>query len=112
MSEHTQEPDTANGTKIVKVSSVTNVKDLGESICKAYERTKATTINLRCMGASAVNQGIKGVIIANKNLIRLGVMATLVPFFEDQMEKDLDNPDKEKKVTLIVMRVSIKDITA
>lgn len=63
------------------VSSTTNVGKLAGSITSSYEANKRD-ISLRIIGAGALSQAIKGVIISNRFFIKQGLVAMVMPSFQ------------------------------
>ena len=70
---------------ILKVKSSSNVKGVAGCIVNCYENSDK--VELRCMGASSVNQMIKAVAIARSILAAKGVDIAIVPGFEDVEEE-------------------------
>lgn len=92
-----------NGDTLLRVSSSTNVGSLGGAI---YRNSKTLpsdkNIILRAVGAGAVNQAIKAVIMANRNLVREGKLAFIFPTF-----KEIESGTKTSlELTLHIKKVS------
>ena len=86
--------------KILKVGSATNVGKLAGAIVKVYEEDPKRHITLSGIGAGAVNQSVKAIIVANKQFIRFGIVATILPAFsEDTGKKD--------EITALIMRLKM-----
>lgn len=72
----------------LKVSSKSNPNSVGGAIAammKEYE-----TVNIQVVGAGALNQAMKGVIIARSFLIASGIDICIVPSFTSVDIEDID----------------------
>lgn len=65
--------------KILKVGSKTNSKSLGNVIASLIRDNKE--VSLLCVGAGAINQGIKGITIAKGDLAIYGIYPLVDPCF-------------------------------
>lgn len=65
----------------IKVSSKSNPSSLAGSIASSFKETD--TIELHSIGAGALNQSIKGIIIAKSFFAPLGKELIVNPSFED-----------------------------
>ena len=80
----TENKDTVS---IMKTSSGTDSKKLASSIIAHHQANKdCTTITIRAIGAAAVNQALKAVIISNRHFSRKGQMLSVIPAFHDLEE--------------------------
>ena len=81
-----------NETEIIKVRSVTDVRQLSGSIINSYTKNQAKIessnnevkeipIILRTIGAGALNQAVKGAISSNAYFGKLGQKVALIPSF-------------------------------
>ena len=91
--------DEKKEVRILKVKSSSNVQSLAGCIAGCY--TNGEDIELRAIGASAVNQMIKAFIVARGYIAAKGKDIALVPGFGNLVEDD-------KERTMI--RASIKTI--
>lgn len=69
---------------VLRIKASSSVKGVAGCIVNCYEESH--TIELRCMGASAVNQMVKSVAIARSILAAKGVDIAIIPGFEDVTE--------------------------
>ena len=74
------------GEKELRCKASTDANKLAYSIFSAYQDNSETTIRIRVVGAGALNQAMKGIIISNKYLIKKGVIADVRPSFFDTPE--------------------------
>lgn len=72
-----------NNDKLIKVASSTDANKLAGSIFSVYQENPETQIFLRCIGAGAINQAIKAVIISNKFFAKKGFVVGTQPSFKD-----------------------------
>lgn len=91
---------------LLRVSSTTNVGKLAGSIYASYKENETAIIIMRTIGAGALNQGIKGVILANKQFSKIGLAATCLPYFKS-FESDGENG---RDMTAIEMILKIKRV--
>ena len=68
---------------VLKASSTTNVGKLAGAIVASYEKEENPDILIRSVGAGAVNQATKATIIANRQLIKKGLIAYILPSFSN-----------------------------
>ena len=69
--------------RLLKVGSGTNVAKLASSIFSAYQEKPDSEIKVRVIGAGALNQAIKGIIISNKQFVKNGKIALILPSFQN-----------------------------
>lgn len=67
--------------RVLKVATSTNVGKLASSIFAAWQDKPDQVIAIRGVGAGAINQALKSVIVANRQFIRLGCVAYMMPAF-------------------------------
>jgi len=73
--------------QMLRASSGTDAKKLASSIVAHYQNHQdCRSVVIRAIGASAVNQAIKAVIIANKYFVRKGQVLSIIPGFNDLEE--------------------------
>lgn len=77
----TQE-STTRGPAPLRVSKTTNPKDLAGLIMEGF-RGGATRVDLRAIGAAAINQAVKAVAIARGLAAPAGLDLVAIPSFED-----------------------------
>lgn len=76
--------DNTDKKEIIRAKSSTDAKKLASSIVAHYQNNKdCTSIIIRAIGAAAVNQSIKAIIIANKHFVRKGQVLSVIPGFND-----------------------------
>lgn len=75
--------------QLLRASSSTDSKKLASSIITHYESNAETPIVVRSIGAGALNQAVKAVIIANKFFVRIGIVLHLAPAFQDIPGEDI-----------------------
>lgn len=97
--------DTNGETKLLKVSSTTAGNKLASSIHTAYAEDPSRPIKVRVIGAGALNQAIKGVIISNKQFVREGLIASALPSFSSFYDEARD-----KEITAIMLTLKINNI--
>ncbi len=66
---------------IFKVASDTNTHKIGSAISQAFLKDK--NLEIHAVGAGAVNQAVKGLVIARGFLASSGVGLAVQPFFKD-----------------------------
>lgn len=74
---------TTENDVVLKVSSTTNVGKLAGAIVASFEKDNDAEILVRSIGAGAVNQAVKSTIIANRQLVKKGCIALILPSFSD-----------------------------
>lgn len=87
-----------NGIKIMRVSKTTNPKSLASAIARELQNSKE--IIIRAVGLPAVNQSVKGIIIANSFVgqrgkyisVRLGFSNVPIKG-EDELNKEITSID-------------------
>lgn len=67
--------------RLLRVGAGTNVAKLASSIFSAYTENPEYDLKLRVIGAGALNQAIKGIIISNKQFVKNGKIALILPSF-------------------------------
>lgn len=87
---------------ILKTKANTNVKKLASSITLALENDNK--VEIRCIGASSVNQAIKATIIARSMTIVKGYDLHIVPCFEDVAVEGKEE-DHRTLVNIVVKKV-------
>jgi len=76
------DPIIENGVIILRASSSANIKKLASAIYAVFtSKEYHQGVQLRALGASAVNQAFKSVIIARRDLAPLGYDLKIRPFF-------------------------------
>lgn len=70
-------------SKLIKVSSQTDIMRLCSSITSVHSENSKQHIIIRSVGAGALNQAIKGVILSNRHFAKIGLKASLTPYFKD-----------------------------
>lgn len=69
--------------KEIRCKSSTDPNKLGASIYSIYQEDPDRVIHLRVVGAGALNQAIKGVIISNTFFSKKGLVSDVRPSFTD-----------------------------
>jgi len=87
-------------TKLIMVKSSTNVRKLADSIFASHEEDSDAIIAIRVIGAGALNQAVKGVILSNKQFVKNGNVASVLPSFRMS-----DNDLTSIELKLIVNRI-------
>lgn len=87
---------------IVRVCTDTNVTKLAASIFHFYKDAPDTPITLLSVGPSAVNQAVKGLIIANKTFVKSGKIASFLPSFRYIGDA--------KEITAVAMTVKVNSL--
>lgn len=67
----------------LRCKSSTDAKRLSGSIHGMWKKEPHTPIVIRVIGAGALNQAIKGVILANKFFIKTGIVLAVQPTFHN-----------------------------
>lgn len=67
---------------VLKVSSKSNPNSLAGAIVASLREEKQAKVELKCVGAGAVNQGIKAVAIARGFVSAVGKELYVVPCFD------------------------------
>lgn len=93
---------------VMMVSGHTSVKKLAGSIAKGL--MNGENMKLRAIGASALNQLIKGCIVARGFLVQRGFEISFVPKFVSITVSDEESKDKQKEITSIEFNVEMKEI--
>ena len=68
---------------VLRASRTTNVGKLAGAIVASFEKGKYPEILVRSIGAGAVNQAVKSTIIANRQFVKKGYIAMILPSFSD-----------------------------
>lgn len=96
-----------NDEVLLKVGSSTTPGSLAATINLRYEENPNVKINLRGMGAGALNQATKAVIVASKRLASKGIYISLVPCF---VEIEVKTSKGLEKRTTIAQRLTFNKI--
>lgn len=88
--------------KLIKVGSATDIIKLCSSITASYEENKDVPIVIRSVGAGALNQAVKGVILSNRYFSKIGYKASLTPYF-----RDLPTQEGQQKISAIEMSLTL-----
>ena len=86
-------------SKILRVSGGSPVKETAGSIVKSYE--EGSEVEIRAIGASAVNQAVKALATARSILAQKGLDASFRVGYGEQIIND------EKK-TIMIFRVEVR----
>ena len=89
--------ENAETEKVLRCKASTDANKLAGSIYSAYQGNQDGNIYLRVIGAGALNQAVKGVIISQKFFAKKGLFVSLLPSFQDT----------DKEMTAISMRLII-----
>lgn len=73
-------------TKVLRCSSSTDANKLSGSIYSVFQESSETEIVIRVIGAGALNQAIKAVIISNKFFAKKGYYLAVKPSFQDTVD--------------------------
>jgi stage V sporulation protein S len=92
--------------EIIRVKSDTDSAKLCGSIISAYEKNKSE-ITLRVIGASALNQAVKAVIMSNQPLSTKGLQAKIYPVF---VTIKADKNNEIKDISAIELRLDFERI--
>lgn len=87
--------------KLIKVSSTTSVPQLSGSIVHSVDEDSNVNVELRAIGASAVNQMYKGIASARGILAQRGKDLYIIPGFDTVTEG-------EQSKTALIARLVIK----
>lgn len=87
--------------KLIKVSSTTSVPQLSGSIVHSIDEDRNLPVELRAIGASAVNQMYKGIASARGILAQRGLDLSIIPGFETITEG-------ENSKTALIAKLVIK----
>ena len=85
-------------SKQIKVSGSTSVHQLASSVVKFIN--EGFDLEVRAVGASAVNQMYKGITIARGSIAQKGRDLLIQPGFNDIKEPDKDGNEKSKTVMI------------
>jgi stage V sporulation protein SpoVS len=66
----------------LRCKTSTDAKRLSGSIHGLWKKDPTTPIVIRVIGAGALNQAVKGVILANKFFIKTGIVLGIQPSFQ------------------------------
>ena len=72
---------------LLLVGGETNVNKLAGAIISNHLQNSKKTILLRTVGAGALNQAVKGVILANQHFSKKGKIAHSLPYFTEIEDK-------------------------
>lgn len=89
--------------RLFRVGSSTESSKLAGSITASYATEPDSQVILRTVGAGALNQAIKAVIISNQEFSKRGLIAGLVPYFKNFQ----DSKDETKSVTSIELKIKL-----
>ena len=81
--------------KVLRCKTSTDANKLAGSIYSTYQANKCEDIYIRVIGAGALNQAVKGIIISNKFFAKKGLIAYICPSFRDT----------DKSMTAISLRI-------
>ena len=81
--------------KVLRCKTSTDANKLAGSIYSTYQANKGEDIYIRVIGAGALNQAVKGIIISNKFFAKKGLIAHICPSFQDT----------DKSMTAISLRI-------
>ena len=77
-----------NGDKqVLRCKSSTDANKLAGSIHSTYQSNPTKDLFLRVIGAGALNQATKAVIISNKFFAKNGIVLAMQPSFQDTEDK-------------------------
>ena len=91
--------------KLLRVKSDTDSNKLAGSIKATYLENPEQKVRLRVIGAGALNQAIKAVIVSNREFSKKGLFATVIPFF-----KDLPGKDSSTQISAIELLLEYKKV--
>jgi stage V sporulation protein SpoVS len=95
----------SNETKVIRVGAGTPPKELAKSIAATYTKEGKGEVKLRSVGAGAVNQMMKGLIISKSLLQQRNISIEFDAFFSNVEKKsvfpDAKEHEKEEFVTAI-----------
>ena len=94
--------NTPNG-EVVKVKSSSNVQKVAGCVAGCVEKG-VRDIEIRAIGAGAVNQAVKSVAVARGFLSPKGIDIVVVPGFGTVTD---DSYDDDKKRTMVVLKVKV-----
>lgn len=86
--------------KVLRCKASTDANKLAGSIYSAYQDNTEADISIRVIGAGALNQAVKGVIISQKFFSKKGLFISLLPSFQDT----------DKEMTAISLKLTIGKI--
>jgi len=95
--------------KFLKVARNTPVQALATSIVSAYKEDTERTIVIRSVGPVPLNQAVKAIIVANKDFVKTGLLAVLVPSFATIPLPDFGG-DGDKANTAIELKLELRRI--
>jgi stage V sporulation protein SpoVS len=95
--------------KYLKVARNTPVQALATSIVSAYREDTERTIVIRSVGPVPLNQAVKAVIVANKDFIKTGLTAVLMPSFATIPLPNIGGVG-DKENTAIELKVELKRV--
>lgn len=72
--------------RLLRCKTSTDANKLAGSIHSAYQEDSMSPIVLRVIGAGALNQAVKAIIISNKFFAKKGIVVDLRPSFQDASE--------------------------
>lgn len=94
---------TVQETVTLKVAGGSNVKGLAGSIAKCIEEGK--NVELLSIGASAVNQAVKGVALARGYLASNGRDLYLAPGFDNVMLPCVNGVQEERTAIRFILKI-------
>ena len=72
-------------------------------MCSAATRPENQRLDIRAIGAAAVNQAVKSVVVANGMLASRGVYLSLIPRFETV------DGDRATEISALTFRVRVEE---
>ncbi len=87
---------------LIKVGSGTDAIKLANSIKSVYEKNADSQVTVRAIGAGAINQAIKGVILSNSFFSQKGKLAHLLPSF-----KTITDEGMQKEITAVEFKIVV-----
>jgi stage V sporulation protein SpoVS len=92
--------------RVLRVGNTTAPKELAKSIFASYTKENLKRVTLRAIGAAAVNQAMKSIILANQDLSSKGIQGRVTPHFKDVAGSSSD----EKKITAIELVIIFDEL--
>lgn len=97
--------ETSEESRIIKVGSQTNAKELGKSIYATFTKEGLTEVTVRAIGAGAISQALKAIIISGTYLAARGARPAVYPSF-----KDLTSTEADREITAMELLVRFEKI--
>ena len=97
-------PDAVAEYQMLRATRASDVVRLSKAIVRVVTKPEVKHVDLRAIGAAAVNQAAKSVVMANTRLASRGLYCVMVPRFETV------DGDRSNEISALTFRLILKEI--